>query len=101
MKIMISQPMRGKTNEQIKKERENIVNKLMSLGYEVFDTVFDFPDLKATHELVYYLAKSIEVMSVADAMLFMDGWENARGCKIEHEIAKEYGIKILYEDFIN
>ena len=30
-------------------------------------------------------------MSEADAVVFMPGWENARGCRIEHEIALEYG----------
>lgn len=28
MKVMISQPMRGKTNEQIRKEREELVKRL-------------------------------------------------------------------------
>lgn len=28
MKVMISQPMKGKTNEQIRKERETLVKKL-------------------------------------------------------------------------
>ena len=26
-----------------------------------------------------------------------EGWENARGCKIEHEAAKAYGLEIIYE----
>lgn len=26
------------------------------------------------------------------------GWEYARGCKIEHEVAVEYGKKVMYEN---
>lgn len=25
------------------------------------------------------------------------GWENARGCRIEHEVAKAYDLEIIYE----
>ena len=39
---------------------------------------------------LFYLAKSIDAMSKVDAVIFMKGWENARGCKIEHEIAVKY-----------
>ena len=41
MKVMISQPMRGKTNEQIREEREKLVKQLKTEGHEVIDTVFD------------------------------------------------------------
>ena len=48
---------------------------------------------------LFYLAKSIDAMSKVDAVIFMKGWENARGCKIEHEIAVRYNkfIKELEE----
>lgn len=40
---------------------------------------------------------SIENMSLCHAAYFCKGWESARGCRIEHEVAKAYGLKILYE----
>ena len=94
MKIMISQPMKGKTNEQIREERAELVEKLKVEGHEVIDTVFDdFSEGKATP--VHYLAKSIEFIANVDGVVFMPGWENARGCKIEHQIAKEYGKWVM------
>ncbi len=96
MKLMISQPMRGKTNEQIREERAELVERLQKEGYKVVDTVFDdFPKGKDTP--VHYLAKSIEFIGDVDGVVFMQGWENARGCKIEYQVAKEYGkfIKVL------
>lgn len=97
MKVMISQPMRGKTNEQIREEREKLVKQLETEGYEVIDTVFDdFTEGKATP--VHYLAKSIEFIANVEGVVFMKGWENARGCKIEHQIAKEYGKWVREEN---
>lgn len=87
MKIMISQPMRGKTNEQIRKEREELVEKLESQGHEVIDTVLDISESKSP---IYYLSKSIELLDKADGVVFMKGWQEARGCRIEHIIAYEY-----------
>ena len=89
MKIMISQPMRGKTEKEIKNEREALVKKLQEEGHKVLETVFEDFDCYASP--IAYLARSIEFLDKADAVVFMKGWENARGCKIEHEIALKYG----------
>lgn len=91
MKIMISQPMRDKTNEQIREERAELVEKLKYQGHEVVDTVFE-GEMPIECDLgIYLLAKSIEAMSKADAVVFMKGWQEARGCRIEYQIAKDYG----------
>ena len=89
MKIMISQPMKGKTEKEIKDEREELVKKLQEEGHEVLETVFEDFDCYASP--IAYLARSIEFLDKADAVVFMKGWENARGCKIEHEVAQKYG----------
>ncbi len=88
MKIMISQPMNGKTEKQIKDERKYLIQELEEEGHEVIDTVIkDFDDEVSP---IFYLSKSIEFLDKADAIVFMKGWENARGCIIEHEIALKY-----------
>ena len=44
-----------------------------------------------------FLAKSLENMSLCHAAYFCKGWENARGCRIEHDAAVAYGLdKRLY-----
>jgi len=45
-----------------------------------------------------FLAKSLENMSLCHAAYFCKGWETARGCRIEHEAARAYGLEILYEE---
>lgn len=94
MKVMISQPMKGKTNEQIKSEREQLVKEIENNGDIVLDTVFD-ESPKDVDEAIWCLSKSIEYLAKADKIIFMNGWEKARGCKIEFEIAKEYGKTIV------
>lgn len=94
MKVMISQPMRGKTTEQIKKEREELIKELENQGHVVIDTVLDISENKSP---IYYLSKSIELLDQVDAVVFMPDWEKARGCRIEYEVADNYGkfIKTL------
>lgn len=94
MKIMISQPMRGKTEAQIRDERKSVVNKLIAKGHVIIDTILDLDENKSA---IYYLAKSIELLDQADAVYFMKGWQKARGCVIEHKICQEYEKKIIYE----
>ena len=98
MRIMISQPMRDKTEQQIRDERKEIVEGLEVAGNEVIDTIFTEEPPKDVDARIYYLAKSIEAIGKVDAVFFMRGWEKARGCKIEHQVATEYGKKLFYEN---
>lgn len=99
MKVMISQPMRGKTEEQIRDERKTIIERFNNMHIEVIDTIFTEEPPKDCNEAVYYLGKSIEAMKDIDALYMDDDWREARGCRIERQVAQEYGIKILYSDF--
>ena len=40
MKVMISQPMKGRSEEEIKKERQNIIEKFNKMHIDVIDTLF-------------------------------------------------------------
>ena len=99
MKVMISQPMNGKTEEQIREERKTIIEKFNNMHIEVIDTIFTEEASENCNKAVYYLGKSIEAMKDIDALYMCDGWREARGCRIEHQVAREYKIKILYKDF--
>lgn len=92
MKVMISQPMKEKTNEQIRIEREELVKELEKQGYEIVDTIInDFIEGEGDNYAIRCLAKSIEFIANVEGIVFMPGWENARGCKIEYFVAKNYG----------
>ena len=105
-KAMLSQPMAGKTNEEIIATREKAISVLKEKGYEIVNTLFTdewySQDAIAERGVVQiplcFLAKSLENMSRCHAAYFCKGWENARGCRIEHEAAVAYGLEIFYEE---
>lgn len=97
-KLFISQPMKDKTNEEILAKREEIVKdvkKLVGEDVEVIDSFFK----DAPHDArpLWFLGKSLELLSTADIAYFGEGWKDYRGCKIEHECAVQYGIDIVGE----
>lgn len=96
MKIMICQAMNGKSEEQIREERANIIKQIEKNGDEYVDTIFAEETPKNCDTAIYYLSKSIEAISKVDVVYFMKGWENARGCKIENKICQEYGKPTMY-----
>ena len=98
-KIFISQPMRGLTDEEILKKRKEIfikVEKIIGEPVELIDSfINEYPGEINKSIPVWYLGKSIQLLSQADIVFFGGDWRNARGCKIEHEIATQYGISII------
>lgn len=97
MKFMISQPMAGKTIEQIRADREGAVRLLENEGYEVVDSVIARKPPEDAKDALWYLGESLKVMATCDAVFFMPGWEKARGCRIEHAAADAYGLAIYTE----
>lgn len=105
-KAMISQPMNGKTDEEIKETRDKAIAVLTSKGYEIINTLFTdewyskekMEERGVVQIPLCFLAKSLENMSLCHAAYFCKGWEQARGCKIEHEAAIAYGLNIIYEE---
>ncbi len=105
MKTMLSQPMAGKNEEEIVATREKAIKVLEEKGYEIVNTLFTDEWYK-TESMVErgvvqiplcFLAKSLESMSLCNAAYFCKGWENTRGCKIEHDVAVAYGVEVIYE----
>ena len=100
-KLFISQPMRGLTDEEILKVRQEIkvkAEKKIGEKVEIINSfIKDYPGEINKSVPVWYLGKSIQFLSQADIAYFGGDWRNARGCKIEHEIASSYGIKVIEE----
>lgn len=98
-KLFISQPMRGKTDEEILAERKKAIESAeRNLGepVEVIDSFFQ--NAPADARPLWFLGKSLELLSTADIACFAKGWEDARGCRIENQCAIEYGIEVI-EDY--
>ena len=100
-RMFISQPMRGLTDEEILKTREEIrIRAEKKIGEEVElinSFIEDYPGEINKSIPIWYLGKSIQFLSQADIAYFGGDWKNARGCKIENIIAKEYGVEVIEE----
>ena len=94
-KVFISQPMRGKTETEILTERNRIIEEIRNMigDHEVLDTYFD--DFGECSKALQYLAKSLWMLADADYAYFAPGWQEARGCRIEHDSAIAYEIEVL------
>ena len=94
-KLFISQPMRGKSDEEILSERSNAIQAAKdALGEDIepIDSFFGTSDMSHALE---YLGESLKLLAKSDIAYFAPGWNEARGCKIEHQCALEYGIHTI------
>jgi hypothetical protein len=106
MKAMLSQPMAGKTDEEIIATREKAIKALEARGYEIVNTLFtdewynrENMEKRGVVQIpLCFLAKSLENMSLCHAVYFCKGWERARGCRLEHDAAVAYGLTVIYEE---
>ena len=98
MKIFISQPMKGKTLEEIIQRRNAIKEKICK--------IFNRDDIEITGLITAddgvtkrssCLGKSIQRMSESDLVYFTHDWETAAGCCIEMRVAKNYGFPYYVE----
>lgn len=99
MKFFISQPMRNKTDAEIQAERAKAIDECQAYAtctgekIDIIDSIID--GAKDSAKPLWYLGESLKLLSEADAAFFVRGWEENRGCRIEHMACKEYGINII------
>mgnify|MGYP000849696119 FL=1 len=97
MKIFISMGMKSKSTEQVRVEMKQafdyIKGKLPEA--ELIDSVIEGADksiaLKGDDMGLWYLGKSIQMLSEADIVFFVNNWVEFRGCSVERKVATEYG----------
>lgn len=95
-KLFVSQPMRGRTSEDIKAERIAALRCAQELSGERYTLIDGYLGETAKNlSALGCLAKSLELLAQADAVYFADGWKAARGCIIEHDCAVQYGLHII------
>ena len=97
MKVFISQPMKGKTESEIKAQRaeiESYARHKYGQDIEIIDSYFE--DYNPTNGCIplKYLAKSIELLADADVAISSRDYKHGRGCFIEYCCAFDYDIRI-------
>ena len=94
MRVFISQPMAGRSNEELLAERARIARKLRTM-YEDVEIIDSF--LLEPRGPVWLLGESIKLMDGADLVYFCRGWQRSRGCMVEYMTAGSYGIDMIFE----
>ena len=98
-KAFISQHMNGLTDEDILANREYAITEIKKRvgdDVQILESFFSDYNPKSGSIPLKYLSKAIEILADADVVYFCPNWETARGCKIEHQCAVEYGIDRIY-----
>ena len=94
-KVFISQSMNFRTKDEILKERDALIEKVkvhfLGEKLEILESFLE--DFKGNS--LAFLANSISFLSEADVAVFGPGWQDARGCQIEHECCVKYGIPVI------
>ena len=105
MKVFISVPMRGRTDEGIAKDitiAKSKLSKMAEENNEVIEYVDNFVSMPQNTDIknpsMYCLSGAIQKMSECDAIYFCPGWQEARGCIIERKVAVSYGLTRLYQN---
>ena len=99
--IVISQPMRGMSPEQVEAARKEAEKDVISMGFKPYKNVYDasFSDRTAPegckHPGILAMAGALERLSQADALYLAPGWSSARECRIEYEVALSFGMAII------
>lgn len=70
--------------------------KVIGESVGVIDSFFQEAPVDA--KPLWFLGKSLELLAGADIAYFAEGWQDARGCRIEHDAAVAYGLDIIYEE---
>ena len=97
-KLFISCPMNGRTEENIKKSMDKmhkIAEIVIEQKLDVIDTYIEEDPPEGVNAGVWYLGKSIEMMSEADYFIGIDCCGVYKGCALETKIAYDYHIPMF------
>lgn len=101
-KLFVSVPMRGRTDEDIKKsmaKMHKIAEVMLGEELELIDTwIDDVPGDGVKNSGVWYLGKSISMLSMADIFIGIDGCWSWPGCDCEYHVARSYDIPTISID---
>lgn len=95
-KLFISCPMKGRTEENIRKTMDKmhkIAEIIFDQELEVLPSYIEDDPPKDSKESVWYLGKSIKLLSQADYFIGIEwSYEMWNGCDIECMVASRYNI---------
>lgn len=94
MKVYISGSITGLDEEYVKSLFEFAENWWKELGHEPVNPM----KIEHNHDCSWesYMKEDLKALLDCDHIFMLDNWWLSRGARIEHDLAKELGIKIIY-----
>lgn len=117
IKIFVSLPMSGLTDEEIRKRQKDIFCKYLEVSKNIHNRIlsheFDERNFVLVNSILtdedvnpskfgrnvgaYCLGESIKMMADSALVIFANGWEQARGCRLEYQVADAYLMVTMTE----
>ena len=97
MRIFLSLGMRDRDEKDVLHDIEEATlyaKAMMSSAYTECEMVDTYQQEEAPEDAgpTYYLGRSIQILGSCDQVWFINDWKNYRGCRVEYEVCKTYGI---------
>lgn len=93
--LFISLPMRGKTDDQIKRMIKICQKKAEELLGEDLFLLPSYEKGLQSYNPVFGLAHALLYLADADIVFFAPEWNNSKGCNVEMEVCKSYNIDFI------
>jgi hypothetical protein len=100
MRIYISIPISGHDPEEQRVKAERFAKDIDAIGHipvNPFDISEPPKHFNEKQRYAYFMGFDIADLLMSDAAYFSRGWEQSKGCLLEHAAAEIYGLKIFYE----
>ena len=99
--IYISGKITAPTREEELKNLEKLAQKkeeLTKQGLECFNP----GELEIDgDQWEFYLCKDLRwIIENRPTLYFLDGWKESRGCRLEHEMAVQLGLPMIFENYL-
>ena len=95
MKIYLSGKISGTDLDYARRLFDKVATTLRALGHEVTNPLCN--GLSETDPWEEHIAKDIINLIDCEGIYMLQGWEDSQGARIEHAVAKELGLKVMYE----
>ena len=98
-KLFISCPMKGRTEENIRKSMKKM-HEIAEIYFDeklkVIPTYIEDNPPENNNQAIWYLGKSIQLLAEADYFIGLDySCDYFKGCITERDIANNYGIRMI------
>lgn len=95
MKIYISLPITGHDIEEVEASCIYASGVIQRKGHTPVSPLEVSPDPDATY--AEHIGTDITALLACDAVVFLDGYEYSKGCRLEYEAAVIYGKEMYFD----